>query len=67
MSAPRRRRDQRAKLYDCLAFVSGDSSQLFELPGGPVGFVLGGEYRTEDAFAAYDDTRARLRRRATPS
>jgi outer membrane receptor protein involved in Fe transport len=30
-------------------FVSGDSSQLFELPGGPVRFSLGGEYRKEDA------------------
>ncbi|MBA3666199.1 MAG: TonB-dependent receptor [Sphingomonas sp.] len=31
------------------AFVGGDSSQLFELPGGPVRFVVGGEYRTEKA------------------
>ncbi|WP_447930682.1 TonB-dependent receptor domain-containing protein [Sphingopyxis fribergensis] len=29
------------------AFVSGDSSQWFELPGGPVGFAFGGEYRRE--------------------
>jgi outer membrane receptor protein involved in Fe transport len=29
------------------AFVSGDSSQLFELPGGPIGFALGAEYRRE--------------------
>ena len=28
-------------------FVSGDSSQLFELPGGPVGFAVGAEYRRE--------------------
>jgi outer membrane receptor protein involved in Fe transport len=35
---------------DFQAFVNGDSSQLFELPGGPVGFVLGGEYRRETAF-----------------
>nr|WP_294817069.1 TonB-dependent receptor [uncultured Sphingomonas sp.] len=32
---------------DILGFVGGDSSQLFELPGGPVGFALGGEYRRE--------------------
>jgi len=32
---------------DALAFVAGDSSQLFELPGGPIGFSLGGEYRRE--------------------
>ncbi|OYW45561.1 MAG: hypothetical protein B7Z08_10035 [Sphingomonadales bacterium 32-68-7] len=30
-------------------FVSGDFSQLFELPGGPVSFAVGGEYRREDA------------------
>jgi outer membrane receptor protein involved in Fe transport len=34
---------------DFLGFVNGDSSQLFELPGGPVSFVLGGEYRRETA------------------
>ncbi|WP_325058535.1 TonB-dependent receptor domain-containing protein [Sphingomonas sp. EC-HK361] len=28
-------------------FVSGDLSQLFDLPGGPIGFSLGGEYRRE--------------------
>ena len=28
-------------------FVSGDLSQLFELPGGPIGFAVGGEYRRE--------------------
>jgi len=32
---------------DLQAFVAGDSSQLFELPGGPVSFVVGGEYRKE--------------------
>jgi len=31
------------------AFVAGDSSQLFELPGGPVRFSVGAEYRKEDA------------------
>ncbi|PSJ43537.1 TonB-dependent receptor domain-containing protein [Allosphingosinicella deserti] len=30
-------------------FLSGDSSQAFELPGGPVRFAIGGEYRREDA------------------
>ncbi|WP_375291755.1 TonB-dependent receptor domain-containing protein [Qipengyuania sp.] len=34
---------------DILGFVSGDLSQLFELPGGPVRFVIGGEYREENA------------------
>lgn len=35
-------------------FVSGDLSQLFELPGGPVSFAIGGEYRREDAFYQQD-------------
>ncbi|MDT9600017.1 TonB-dependent receptor domain-containing protein [Sphingosinicella rhizophila] len=30
-------------------FVSGDMSQLFELPGGPIRFAVGGEYRQEKA------------------
>ena len=34
---------------DLLGYVNGDSRQLFELPGGPVSFVLGGEYRREKA------------------
>ncbi|WP_246623878.1 TonB-dependent receptor domain-containing protein [Sphingomonas colocasiae] len=29
------------------AFVNGDSSDWFELPGGPVGFAIGAEYRRE--------------------
>lgn len=29
------------------AFVTGDSSNWFELPGGPVGIALGAEYRRE--------------------
>lgn len=47
-------RNQRATQLDVTAFVSGDSSQIFELPGGPVYFSLGGEYRRETAFSAYD-------------
>lgn len=39
---------------DILGFVSGDLSQLFELPGGPVGFVIGGEYRREEASYTND-------------
>lgn len=35
---------------DFQGYVNGNSSQLFELPGGPVSFVLGGEYRRETAF-----------------
>jgi outer membrane receptor protein involved in Fe transport len=41
----------RARLsqLDLLGFMNGDTSQLFELPGGPVSFVIGGEYRRETA------------------
>jgi outer membrane receptor protein involved in Fe transport len=53
-------RVQRAKLYDGLAYVAGDTSQLFELPGGPIGFVVGGEIRRQTAFAAYDPTTSSL-------
>lgn len=35
-------------------FVSGDSSQWFELPGGPVGFVFGGEWREEQTSQDFD-------------
>jgi len=47
-------RTQRANLYDAMAYVAGDMSQLFELPGGPIGFVAGAQWRKETAFAAYD-------------
>jgi outer membrane receptor protein involved in Fe transport len=47
-------RKQRAKLYDATGYVAGDLSQLFELWGGPIAFVVGAEYRKETAFAAYD-------------
>lgn len=37
------------------AFVGGDLSQLFELPGGPIAFAAGAEYRKEKANVDYDD------------
>ena len=40
---------------DFLGFVNGDSSQLFELPGGPISFAIGGEYRRERARYNDDD------------
>ncbi len=49
-------RSGKATQFDVSANVVGDSSQLFELPGGPVRFALGGEYRRETARYAYDDT-----------
>ncbi len=48
-------RRQKADQYDATAFVSGDLSQLFELPGGPIAFSIGGEYRRETAYSAFDD------------
>jgi outer membrane receptor protein involved in Fe transport len=36
-------------------FVSGDFSNLFELPGGPIGFSVGGEYRRETNAYDLDD------------
>ncbi|MBW4330960.1 TonB-dependent receptor [Stakelama sp. CBK3Z-3] len=48
-------RREKATLFDVTAYVSGDSSQIFELPGGPISFSIGGEYRRETAFSAYDD------------
>ena len=41
--------------FDALAFVAGDLSQLFELPGGPIGFALGGEYRRQTYAYNLDD------------
>ncbi len=43
------------KQFVASAFLSGNSSQLFELPGGPVGFALGLEYRREKNFFRADD------------
>jgi outer membrane receptor protein involved in Fe transport len=39
---------------DITGFVSGDSSQWFELPGGPIGVSIGGEYRRETNFYQQD-------------
>lgn len=36
-------------------FVSGDLSQLFELPGGPIAFSVGAEYRRETNYYDLDD------------
>ncbi|MFN7397945.1 MAG: TonB-dependent receptor, partial [Sandaracinobacter sp.] len=50
------RRDEWAEQINAVAFMSGDLSQLFELPGGPVGFAVGGEWRQERDFSTFDDT-----------
>jgi outer membrane receptor protein involved in Fe transport len=41
--------------FDALAFIAGDSSKWFELPGGPIGIVLGAEYRTNDLYYHLDN------------
>jgi outer membrane receptor protein involved in Fe transport len=46
--------EQRASQYNAVAYVNGDLSQLFELPGGPIRFVIGGEWRRETAFEQAD-------------
>ena len=47
-------RKQTASQLNAVGFVSGDSEGIFELPGGPIGFALGGEYRREKATSVYD-------------
>ncbi|MFN3517306.1 MAG: TonB-dependent receptor domain-containing protein, partial [Novosphingobium sp.] len=47
-------RKEKATQFVVSANVAGDLSQLFELPGGPIGFVLGAEYREETAFSHWD-------------
>jgi outer membrane receptor protein involved in Fe transport len=37
------------------AFVTGDTSGFFNLPGGPIGVAIGAEYRNEDLFYNQDD------------
>lgn len=51
-------RKETAEEFVALATIGGDLSQLFELPGGPVAFAFGGEYRSEQAFSAFDDLTA---------
>jgi outer membrane receptor protein involved in Fe transport len=40
--------------FDALASLAGDTSGFFNLPGGPVGFAIGAEYRRETNFFAED-------------
>jgi outer membrane receptor protein involved in Fe transport len=51
-------RTERAESLNFFASVSGDTSQWFELPGGPVGFALGGEYREDTASSVWDELTA---------
>ena len=47
--------DEFASQFVASAFVGGDLSQLFELPGGPISFAVGAEYRKEKASTDFDD------------
>lgn len=47
-------REQRAEQINVVGYVSGDSSKLFELPGGPLSFSIGGEWRRESSYSAFD-------------
>ncbi len=49
------RTDEFASQFVASAFVGGDLSQLFELPGGPIAFAFGAEYRKEKASIDYDE------------
>ena len=44
-----------ASQFDALAFVSGDTSEFFNLWGGPIGFVIGAEYRENNVTYQQDE------------
>lgn len=46
--------DDRAEQYDFLAYISSDTSNFFELPGGPISAVVGTEWRREEASQVPD-------------
>ena len=48
-------RRQWSEQFNIVGNVSGDLGKLFELPGGPVAFSLGGEWRQERSFSSFDD------------
>ena len=48
-------RKQWSEQFNLVGNVSGDLGKLFELPGGPIGFSVGGEWRQERSFSAFDD------------
>ena len=51
-------REEEAEEYVATAYMSGDSSDWFELPGGPAGFAIGAETRKEKAYSAFDELTA---------
>jgi outer membrane receptor protein involved in Fe transport len=51
-------RNEKAEQMVATAYMSGDTSQWFELPGGPLGFAAGTEYRIEKAESVWDELTA---------
>ncbi len=47
-------REQWAEQVNVVGYLSGDTDGLFRLPGGPIAFAVGAEYRSEDAYSAFD-------------
>lgn len=48
------RADGKQSQFVASGFISGDSSDLFELPAGPIGFAAGAEYRRQTSYEEYD-------------
>jgi len=48
-------RRQKNRQFIASGNITGTSGAAFNLPGGPIAFALGGEYRVERQFSAYDD------------
>lgn len=48
-------REQSSEQKNALVSISGDLGKLFELPGGPIQFAIGGEWRQEDSFSEFDE------------
>jgi outer membrane receptor protein involved in Fe transport len=49
------KRDQTASQLNAVAFLSGDTTGIWEMQGGPMGFAIGAEYRREKATSVYDE------------
>ncbi|MFZ4747895.1 MAG: TonB-dependent receptor domain-containing protein [Sphingomonas sp.] len=47
-------RKQNSEQYDLSGYVSGDTEKWFSLPGGPIAFSVGGEYRRETSYSEFD-------------
>lgn len=45
----------RLEQYNALGFIGGNTEGFFELPGGPIDFVAGVEWRREEAFFEADE------------